>query len=101
MARAPRQSALADRRGSSGRSGANHAGSELREPDSADVVREINDMVEKTMFEVRPMAQEDAAPVARWMAQIDPWVRYGANPERVQARLEKGIAEGDVVLTVD
>lgn len=53
------------------------------------------------MFEIRAMAQEDAAPVARWMAQIDPWVRYGANPERVQGRLEKGIAEGDVVLTVD
>lgn len=53
------------------------------------------------MFDIRPMTLEDAAPVARWMAQIEPWVRYGANPERVQARLEKGIANGDVVLTAD
>ena len=53
------------------------------------------------MFQIRPMAIEDAEPVARWMAQIEPWVRYNMNVDRTQARLERGITEGDVVLTVD
>ena len=53
------------------------------------------------MFNIRPMTVDDAPHVAQWMAQIDPWVRYGVVPERVQARLEKGIAGGDIVLTVD
>lgn len=53
------------------------------------------------MFEIRAMRPEDAAPAARWMAQIEPWVRYNAVPERIQARLEQGIADGDIVLTVD
>ena len=53
------------------------------------------------MSEIRPMTPADTAAVALWMTQIEPWARYGANPERVQARLEKGITEGDVVLTVD
>jgi GNAT superfamily N-acetyltransferase len=53
------------------------------------------------MFEIRAMTPEDTAAVASWMVKIEPWVRYGAMPERVQARLEKGIAAGDVVLTVD
>jgi ribosomal protein S18 acetylase RimI-like enzyme len=53
------------------------------------------------MSEIRPMTPADTAAVASWMAQIEPWVRYGANPERVQARLESGIAGGDVVLTAD
>lgn len=52
-------------------------------------------------FQIRSMTLEDAAPVASWMVQIDPWVRYGATPERVQARLESGIVGGDIVLTVD
>ena len=54
-----------------------------------------------TEFQIRPMTLEDAAPVARWMAQIEPWIRYNVNPERTQARLERGITGGDVVLTVD
>lgn len=53
------------------------------------------------MFTIRAMTPDDTAAVARWMAQIEPWVRYRAQPERVQARLVKGIASGDVVLTVD
>ena len=53
------------------------------------------------MFEIRAMTPDDTGPVAQWMTQIEPWVRYSANPERVQARLGKGIADGDVVLTVD
>lgn len=53
------------------------------------------------MREIRPMTLEDAAHVAAWMAQIEPWVRYGAKAENIQARLERGIAQGAIVLVVD
>ncbi|MBK8137338.1 MAG: GNAT family N-acetyltransferase [Chloroflexi bacterium] len=50
---------------------------------------------------VRPLIQDDIAPMAAWMVQYPLWARYGLTESRARDIMERGLAGGDVLLTAD
>jgi ribosomal protein S18 acetylase RimI-like enzyme len=51
-----------------------------------------------SVYAIRLMQSTDAAPIARWTAEIPLWQRYGIQAEALAAQLEAAIAGGSDLL---